>query len=288
MYKKEKPSKEALIQEYIIKNKSAKEIAKELNLSEITIRRLLKIYSIQKDNNSRCICISKTKQSRTQEEINAEVAKARQTFLKKYGVDSPMKTQEIKDKLKQAFLAKYGVDNPTKVVAIKEKIAKTNKWKYGAENPFASDKIKNKIVETNLNKYGATNPMQCKEIRDKAAKKYHYNGISFDSSWELAFYIYHADLGEEIQREKTSFKYEYQGKTHKYFVDFTVNAVNYEIKSDYLFRYMITHKESIEYAKYECMLRHNVVILQAKDLKKCLAYVSKKYGKDFLQSHRNN
>ena len=51
---------------------------------------------------------------------------------------------------------------------------------------------------------------------------------------------------------------------------------------------MTTHKASIEYVKYKCMLQHNVIILQAKDLEECLNYVSKKYGKDFLQNCRNN
>ena len=50
---------------------------------------------------------------------------------------------------------------------------------------------------------------------------------------------------------------------------------------------MTTHKESLEYAKYECMLQNNVIILQAKDLKDCLDYVSKKYGKNFLRNCRN-
>lgn len=182
MHRKEKPSKETLAQEYIIKNKTAKEIAKEANLSEATIRRLLKTYSIQKDNGDRCACISKAKQVRTREEINAEISKSKQTSLKKYGVDSPMRCKKVKDNLRQSFSEKYGVDNPAKVNEIKEKIAKTNRQRYGAENPFASEKIKDKIIKTNLTRYGVANPTQCKEIRDRSAKKYHYNGISFDSS----------------------------------------------------------------------------------------------------------
>ena len=48
--KKEKPTKESLIQAYLIENKTAKEIVKDVSLSEATIRRLFKAYNIQKDN----------------------------------------------------------------------------------------------------------------------------------------------------------------------------------------------------------------------------------------------
>lgn len=285
--KKEKPTKETLIQAYLIENKTAKEIAKEVSLSEATIRRLFKAYNIQKDNTARCTCISKTKRAKTPTEIKAIAEKAKQTFIQKYRAESPMKLQRFKNKLKRSYLKKYGVDNPAKVPEIKEKIARTNLQRYGTENPFASEEIKNKIIKTNLARYGVTNPTQCADIRSKAAKKYKYNGINFDSSWELAFYIYHIDKGDNIQRELTSFVYEYKGKQHKYFVDFTINNINYEVKSDYLFRYMTTHEDSIEYAKYKCMLHHNVIILQATDLKECLNYVQKTYGYDFLQTCRD-
>jgi hypothetical protein len=126
--------------------------------------------------------ISNAKQNRTKEEVDAEMAKAKQTSLERYGVDSPMKRPEIKDKMKQSFIKKYGVDNPAKAKAIQEKIAKTNLQKYGTANAFASETIKAKIAETNRQRYGVTNPNQCKEIRDRGAKKYHYNEINFDSS----------------------------------------------------------------------------------------------------------
>lgn len=40
-----------------------------------------------------------------------------------------------------------------------------------------------------------------REIRRKACKKYNYEGQMFDSSWELALWIYAKDHNEEIERD---------------------------------------------------------------------------------------
>lgn len=53
----------------------------------------------------------------------------KETLIKKYGVDNPMKVKEISDrqhaKSKQTLLAKYGVDNATKHPTVKNKIKNT-------------------------------------------------------------------------------------------------------------------------------------------------------------------
>jgi len=40
--------------------------------------------------------------------------KLRETFIEKYGVDNPRKSEEVKKKLRATWTAKYGVDNPSK------------------------------------------------------------------------------------------------------------------------------------------------------------------------------
>lgn len=80
--------------------------------------------------------------------------KVKETNIKKFGAEFPLKSEEIKEKLKKTNRNKYGVDFVLKSDEIKEKIKKTNLEKYGVQNPFQSSIIKKKIKETNLEKYG--------------------------------------------------------------------------------------------------------------------------------------
>ena len=57
-------------------------------------------------------------------------------------------------KRKNTCIKKYGVDNPIKSEDIQKQISKTNLKRYGSENVFASQKIKDKIKATNLKRYG--------------------------------------------------------------------------------------------------------------------------------------
>jgi len=124
------------------------------------------------------------------------------TNLEKYGVDNPMKLNEIKDKVKKTNLEKYGVDNPMKLNEIKNKVKKTNLEKYDTEYYFQTDEFKTKVKlysinkyginhynqhndiinkknKTNLEKYGVDNPMKLDKIKDKIKKtnlqKYGYD-----------------------------------------------------------------------------------------------------------------
>lgn len=74
--------------------------------------------------------------------------KSNNTALSRYGDTSN------REKARQTFLEKYGVDNPFKSEEVKEQIKKTNLEKYGTEFSFQSDFVKEKIRKTNLDRYG--------------------------------------------------------------------------------------------------------------------------------------
>lgn len=63
--------------------------------------------------------------------------KAKQTFLKKYGVDNPAKAKEVQAKIKATNLERYGATSPGKNEAVKEKQRQTLRDKYGSTNPGA-------------------------------------------------------------------------------------------------------------------------------------------------------
>ena len=107
--------------------------------------------------------------------------KFKQTCLKKYGVDSPMKSSKIKEKSKQTCLEKYGVENISQFFETKEKYKQTCLEKYNVDNPFKLEKTKinshskeakEKQRKTCLEKYGVENSFQSEEVRQKYKENY--------------------------------------------------------------------------------------------------------------------
>lgn len=64
-------------------------------------------------------------------------------------------------------------------------------------------------------------------------KKGWYKGYWCDSTWELAWIIYHLDQGVPFERCREEFSYDWKGKKRKYHPDFTKDNVHYEIKGYY-------------------------------------------------------
>ena len=110
------------------------------------------------------------------------------TMLERYGVESPLQSEEIKSKLVQTNLARYGVpyvmqnpdvqakqrltaeDNGGYGMAnpkIREQIQKTVTEKYGVDNVLKSPDIREKIQKTNIERYGAPVPTSSPEIQAK-------------------------------------------------------------------------------------------------------------------------
>jgi ribosomal protein S18 acetylase RimI-like enzyme len=115
------------------------------------------------------------------------------TYIEKYGVDNPFKSNIIKNQIKQTNLQKYGVENPQQNKIIKNKTRKTCLEKYGIDNVLQLERViqkrnqiclekygdeiilrtelgKQKIKQTCLEKYGVENPQQVPEIAEKAHK----------------------------------------------------------------------------------------------------------------------
>ena len=115
--------------------------------------------------------------------------KQKATMLNRYGVESPLQSDMIKNKLVQTNMTRYGVPyvmqnsdiqarqrhtaetsggygmaNPK----IREQIQKTNMEKYGVDNVLKSPEIREKIQSTNIQRYGTPTPMSSPEIQAKA------------------------------------------------------------------------------------------------------------------------
>lgn len=89
------------------------------------------------------------------------------TCLERYGVSSPMKAQQFKDKMKTNLVEKYGVDSFSKTSEFKDKFKETCNTKFGVDNPAKLDSVKQKMKATSFTRYGAEYALQNKEVLDK-------------------------------------------------------------------------------------------------------------------------
>jgi hypothetical protein len=93
--------------------------------------------------------------------------KTRLSNIKKWGVDYPTKLETFKEKARLSNIKNWGVDNPSKSEIIKEKKKETTLKNWGVENPFKSNVIKEKIKSSNIEKLGVTHPLKSEIIKSK-------------------------------------------------------------------------------------------------------------------------
>ena len=107
-------------------------------------------------------------------------AKAKETFLKKYGVDNPAKSKDVLDKIQKTNLERYGVEYSSQSDVVKEKVKKTNLDRYGVEYSFQANEVKEKIKQTNLDKYGVDNPSKSEVIKQRIVESNRRNlGVDY-------------------------------------------------------------------------------------------------------------
>lgn len=97
-----------------------------------------------------------------------------------------------------------------------------------------------------------------------------YNGYWCDSTWELAWVIYHLDHNIPFSRNTTSFSYEWKSESHLYYPDFVYDdGTLIEIKG-----YITDHTK----AKLSSVKSPNVLtVLTKQEIKPYLDYVNKKH-----------
>ena len=99
-----------------------------------------------------------------------------------------------------------------------------------------------------------------------------YKGIHCDSSWELAFLVYHLDHNLYIERCKEKRQYVWNNKQHTYYPDFITNDGIIEIKG-----------YSTDQWKSKEEQNPDVIVLYKDDMKLYLDYVTNTYGTDFIK-----
>lgn len=157
------------------------------------------------------------------------------TCREHYGVDYPMQAPENVEKRKKTSLERYGAEFPLRNEDVKRKQAATNIERYGCASSMQSKAVQEKARATNRAKRGCDWPAQDREVFLKQKKRYVYDGRSFDSKPEIAFYVWLKDNGMDFEYQPDAgFEYDFEGKARKYFPDFRVDDVYYEIKGGHM------------------------------------------------------
>lgn len=240
--------------------------------------------------------------------------KIRETLLKRYGVSHSSQIPGISDKRNTSHKNKTGFDlwqDPNIIAKRNETRSKHDYAKsYAAANEKKLAKFGNKcnyekVKETIHANYGVDNPFQSKEIMDacwkryeertgfdrpshnpevikKIKQKYWYDNRFFDSSWEIAYYIWLKDHNITFEfHPNISFDYKTaDGKEHKYFPDFKVGDEYIEIKGNHLLENTWSPSEKIK-----CIKTHGK-ILCGDEIKPYLNYIFEKYGKTYLKQFK--
>jgi len=255
-----------------------------------------------------------------------------ETLKKRYGVEHALQNDKIKDKMREKIIEKYGVSNVMQIPEVQEKSTQNRKqnnlekygksnWmeygtpefkeymmdKYGRLSFISTYEVREKIKSTCLNKYGRSSYLGSDQWKNDIINKYgtlhpsfyyNYYGIYFDSSWELAVWIYCIDNNIPIIRNTNMFEYKdmYNNVRH-YIPDFIINGNYVEVKGPQfwnngkmIFPYNKLHHNSKEFTleekeymddlyerKHRCGLSNGVLFWKEDDCKKYIDYCNNKY-----------
>ena len=221
----------------------------------------------------------------------------KETWQKTLGADNPFLSKECREKAKQTNIEKYGAENIFDLKSFQNKIQQTYEERYGG-HPMKTKECKEKRKKTCLEKYGANSPMGNDDIIKKMLKTkdenrswgrkiYLYNGVHYDSSWEIMFVIFCEENNIKVKRNECFyFEYYDNEKKHRYFPDFIAEDGHFiEIKGTHLLgKNPFNLKDSRSVAKYQCMIDNDVEILSGE----FFAPLLKKYPKRFFKKFRVN
>ena len=120
---------------------------------------------------------------------------------------------------------------------------------------------------------------------------YTFNNIKFDSSLELAYYIWLKDHNIDFEYQPNMpIEYKVNNLIKYYYPDFLINNQFYEIKGNQFFnennQLINPFNNTLDIEKYQCMIDNNVKILREKDIIPILDYINEKYGKNYLKQFK--
>ncbi len=232
-----KSSKEAIIEKYGVDNVFELEEIKKLSKESKKEK-----YGDENYNNGKKAVDTKRKLYGEDYYTNMLEAQKVKTFIRKYGVDHPLKLDEFKDKQRATVKEKYGVDNVSQNEEVKAKRTDTIMDRYGVENASQSQEIKDKKKETSLKNFGVDhhlkdyNRLQKHLMISYKVNKYEDTELTYQGSYEYCFLELMDKRGLlNGVSNGGSFDYEFLGQKHVYHTDFVYKGQHIEIKSGWTY-----------------------------------------------------
>lgn len=192
----------------------------------------------------------------------------KKTFLKKYGVDHPMKTAEVVENFKNSMVEKYGVSSALKSKEFFDKANATKLERYGNANYSNSEQRKLTCIE----KFGVDNIRKVKSVVDEmsaARKSSHYE---FLKNHCLEIGLQFVCSHDDYKGYHFSNKYEFKCMTCEKHLESTVYNLN-GLFCDYCHPEKINNLENRMYEflqsiveKEEIIVRNDRTVLIGKEL----------------------
>lgn len=189
--------------------------------------------------------------------------KSIKTNLIKRGVEFPMQSDNVKDKLKYNLVNKYNVINVFQMDSTKDKIKLTNINNLGCEYPMQNIKIQEKSKLTSRIKYGVDYPIQNTKVfgnnkRNRFKKKDYKlpsgNIIKIQGYENLALDILLKTYNEDeiiTDTEKIPIiNYIFKNKQKKYYPDIYIPKDNIIIEVKSTYTYKIKLEQNLAKKKY--------------------------------------
>lgn len=203
------------------------------------------------------------------------------------------KSQESRDKTRETIikeqLPRRKVDQEKQYkLKLEQYLQSPNKccicgkeFSYEQRNRQACDDCVNILISIKRKKYIEEHGYNLNTTVKSRYKYGTYKDISCDSSWELAFVMYHLDHQIPFIRNKSKyFEYEFNGNTHRFYPDFIVDDTYIEIKSRY------SDETDAKVASMPASV--NFQILYEQDLQMYFDYVKDTYGEDYYKLYDRN
>ncbi len=104
-------------------------------------------------------------------------------MMERYGVDNPMKSKLIQDKVKISNMKKYGNEWQIQSNETRKKTKNTLNERYGVNHNLSIPQVVDDIKQTNIERYGVDNPAKSKEIKQKIKTTVtkNYGGYTLES-----------------------------------------------------------------------------------------------------------
>lgn len=176
--------------QYIDEQLSIESAAKKCNISTTFAQYLISYADLSKTTSEIRASIIVTTRSRygvdSAMQSEAIKDKVKHTVSERYGVDHVMQSSEIRDRYKASIVDRYGVACTFNDNECRLKSRNTMKERYGVEYTGQSAELRDKMQSTCLERYGVPNYMQSEESRIKFVLDYYVNRSNIpESSYKL-------------------------------------------------------------------------------------------------------